>query len=338
MSQPKLTLLSRSLGEHPPRRLLLIQTGALGDSLLTLPIADCLLKAFPSLSIDILGHLDYISLFTRHSAIAATADIDTAPLHLLFADPPGELPPTFADYLARFDAALTWLGQPHSHFCRNLSAAIAGPVICIDRGPPADYPNHVVHYWLSQLFTNPTPPQQWDYRLHLSKAHISAPAQQLSSRLDWPLDRTPYLAFHPGAGSPKKTWPAPCFAQLANRITEDTNYRIVYLLGSAEIERFSAQTLSLLSATGQVLSNLDITQAATLILHARAFLGHDSGPTHLAAALSIPTLAIFGPTNPTHWKPLAPPTRTICSSKSPLCPESLPIDTVYSTLDDMLHP
>ncbi len=337
MSQPKFTLLSRRLAECPAERLLLIQPGALGDSLLTLPVADQLSKAFPSLAIEILGHLDYISLFPHHRAVSSVADIDTAPLHLLFAEPPGELPCVFADYLGRFDAAVSWLGQADSPFCRNLSAAIAGPVICIDRGPPCDYPHHVVHYWLSQLFRNPTPPDQWDYQLRLSDADVSAPAQQLSSRLGWPIDQTEYLIFHPGAGSAQKTWPASCFAQLASRITEDTNYRIVYLLGPAETERFCAQTISLLSTTGQVLSSLDISQASALISHSRAFLGHDSGPSHLAAALSVPTLALFGPSDPTHWQPLCPAAHIICTpDQSPLCPESPSIDAVYSALQNVL--
>ena len=331
------TSLSKPLAERPPHRLLLIQPGALGDSLLTLPIADSLSKAFPQLSIEILGHLDYISLFPRHRAVSSVADIDTAPLHLLFAEPPGELPAVFADYLARFDAALTWLGQPHSHFCRNLSAAVAGPVICIDRGPPCDYPQHVVHYWLSQLFENPPLPQQCDYQLRLSNADISASSEQLSSRLAWPVDQTEYIIFHPGAGSAQKTWPVPCFAQLASRITEDTNYRIVYLLGPAETERFDARIISLLNSTGQVLSDLDIPQAAALISHSLAFLGHDSGPTHLAAALSIRTLAIFGPSNPTHWQPLAPSAQIISTpNQSPLCSQSLTIDGVYDALQNVL--
>ncbi len=316
---------------------MLIQPGALGDSLLTLPVADQLSKAFPHLSIEILGHLDYISLFTRHLAITATADIDTAPLHLLFADPPAELPPAFADYLTRFDSAVTWLGQSDSPFSRNFSAAIPGPVIFIDRAPPPDYPHHVVHYWLSQFFENPPPPDQCDSQLRLSNADISAAVQQLTPRLGWPIDRTEYLVFHPGAGSPQKTWPAPCFAQLADRISKNSNYRIVYLLGPAETERFSPETINLLRTTGQVLPDLDIPQASALISHARAFLGHDSGPAHLAAALSIPTLAIFGPSNPTHWQPLGPTTRTICSpDQSPLSAESIPVDSAYNVLQNTL--
>ncbi len=339
MSQPKFTLLSRCLAERPAERLLLIQPGALGDSLLTLPVADQLSKALPGLAIEMLGHLDYISLFTRHRAITATADIDTAPLHLLFADPPAELPPAFADFLARFDAVVTWLGEPHSSFACNLSAAIAGPVICIDRGPPPDHPHHVVHYWLSELFENPPPQHQWDYQLRLSQADISAAARKLHPRLGWPLDRTDYLVFHPGAGSPQKTWPASCFAQLASRIAEKSNYRVVYLLGPAEAERFDARSISLLNSTGQVLPDLDIPQACALISHSLAFLGHDSGPTHLAAALSARTLAIFGPSNPTHWQPLGPNVKVIHSGlEGQLAPslEAITPDRLYNALQNTL--
>ena len=338
MPNPKAQLLCPALADCTPKHLLLIQPGALGDSLLTLPIADQLSKAFPhNPSIEILGHLDYIRLFTRHLAVTATASIDTAPLHLLFAEPPGQLPTAFVDYLPRFDAVVTWLGDSKSPFARNLSAAIAGPVICIDRGPPPDYPHHVVHYWLSQLFTNPPPPQQCDSQLHLSNADISPTVQQLSTRLSCPLEKTDYLVFHPGAGSEQKTWPPACFAQLASRITENTNYRVVHILGPAETERFDTQTLSLLNSTSQVLADLDITQTSTLLHHARAFLGHDSGPTHLAAALSIPTLALFGPSNPTHWQPLAPSPQIICTTnQSQLCAESITVDSVYSTLQNTL--
>ncbi len=111
----------------------------------------------------------------------------------------------------------------------------------------------------------------------------------------------------------------------------------MYLLGPAETERFDARTLALLNTTGQVLSGLDIPQAAALISYSRAFLGHDSGPTHLAAALSIPTLAIFGPSNPTHWQPLCPTTRIICSpNQSPLSAESIPVDSTYNILQNTL--
>ena len=313
---------------------LLIQPGALGDSILSLAVAEQLLRTFPGLAIQMLGHLDYISLFAGHSSITAVSGIDTAPLHLLFAQPPIELPPNFADYLHRFSAVITWLGQSDTPFASSLSAAISGPVFFIDRGPPADYPHHVVHYWLSQLFDPPPPAQPNACRLCLSKQDISAASLELSKLLPWPIDTTDYLVFHPGAGSPSKCWPIDSFVQLAQLIISRTNYRVVYLLGPAEQERFSPDTLALLSSTGHVMANLDITVAAALTSRSCAFVGHDSGPTHLASALSVPTIAIFGPTNPTHWQPLGSTVRLICpaadQSKSSL--DAVPVSCVYEAI------
>ena len=316
---------------------LLIQPGALGDSLLSLAVADQLLEAFPGLPIEMLGHLDYIRLFAGRSSITAVSDIDTAPLHLLFAQPPADLPPALADYLARFSAVINWLGQEGTPFARNLASAVAGPTLFIDRGPPTDYPHHVVHYWLSQLFDPPPPVASNACRMRLSDQDISTADADLSKLLPWPIDTTDYLVFHPGAGSPKKCWPIDSFVHLAQLITSRTNYRIVYLLGPVEQERFSPDTFALLSSTGRVLSDLDMSLVAALLSRSRAFLGHDTGPTHLAAAFGVPTVAIFGPTSPTHWQPLGSAVRLICSANSsPLTAHSLTIDSVYSTLFDVI--
>jgi ADP-heptose:LPS heptosyltransferase len=45
---------------------------------------------------------------------------------------------------------------------------------------------------------------------------------------------------------------------------------------------------------------------AGVLAHARLFVGHDSGVTHLAAALHVPTVALFGPTDPVQWAPRGP--------------------------------
>jgi len=59
--------------------------------------------------------------------------------------------------------------------------------------------------------------------------------------------------------------------------------------------------------------NLALTRLAELLQSASAFIGHDSGITHLAAALGIPTLALWGPTNPSVWRPLGPNVRLLAN-------------------------
>jgi ADP-heptose:LPS heptosyltransferase len=53
-----------------------------------------------------------------------------------------------------------------------------------------------------------------------------------------------------------------------------------------------------------VAPDLSPRQLAALYAVARAFVGNDSGPTHVAAAVGCPTVALFGPTNPAQWRPL----------------------------------
>jgi heptosyltransferase-3 len=59
---------------------------------------------------------------------------------------------------------------------------------------------------------------------------------------------------------------------------------------------------------------LPIRQFAAFMTTCQAYLGNDSGPTHLAAALGLPTLALFGPTNPQIWSPRGPQVHIIQSS------------------------
>jgi len=59
-----------------------------------------------------------------------------------------------------------------------------------------------------------------------------------------------------------------------------------------------------------------LTQALELLSCADAFLGNDSGITHLAAALGVKTLAIFGPTNPDIYRPVGPAVKVVVSSDS----------------------
>ncbi len=52
-----------------------------------------------------------------------------------------------------------------------------------------------------------------------------------------------------------------------------------------------------------LLKGLSLLELASVIERARFFVGNDSGTSHMAAALGVPTVAIFGPTDPTIWSP-----------------------------------
>ena len=301
----------RVFSGHRPERVLMIQPGALGDSVLSLAVAGELARRLEGAGIEMLGHMDYISILAGRSAVSGVADMDTMPLHHLFGEGAGDLPGRLAEYLGRFDGAVSWLGKAGSVFERNLRQAIPGPVVIIDRGPPQGYPGHVVGYWLGQLFEKQAEAEDCNCSIELSEADTAAGRGELSKLLGWDVGDTEYVVFQPGAGSEKKCWPIEDFAELVGEIGKASGIRVVYLLGPAEQERFGGAALGLLRESGEVISGLDIVPAAVLIKHCRCFLGHDSGPTHLAAALSVPTVGIFGPTDPANWRPLGPVVRVL---------------------------
>jgi heptosyltransferase III len=61
---------------------------------------------------------------------------------------------------------------------------------------------------------------------------------------------------------------------------------------------------------------------AAILRRACAFLGNDSGLSHLAGMLGVPTLVLFGPSDPTHWLPLGPRVRHLTSEPLATLPEA----------------
>ena len=75
--------------------------------------------------------------------------------------------------------------------------------------------------------------------------------------------------------------------------------------------------------------NLPLTELMTQISRCRAFIGNDSGITHLAAYIGCPTTVLFGPTDPRVWGPLGRRARVIWKRKL----EDISVDEVLLTLD-----
>lgn len=97
------------------------------------------------------------------------------------------------------------------------------------------------------------------------------------------------IILHPGSGSPKKCWPH--FLELAARLGSAQ-----FLIGPVEAD-FDAGMY-------RRLENLSLPEVSKALVASRGFVGNDSGITHLAAYLGVPTLALFGPTDPKVWGPI----------------------------------
>jgi hypothetical protein len=109
---------------------------------------------------------------------------------------------------------------------------------------------------------------------------------------------------HLGAGSDDKRWPIDRWHQLITALRSAT-VTVDVIGGEVELERFTSDERRIFTALGgRFIESLD--ELARSLAAARLFIGGDTGPTHLAAQLGIPTLALFGPTDPAVWSPIGP--------------------------------
>jgi len=104
-----------------------------------------------------------------------------------------------------------------------------------------------------------------------------------------------FVLMNPGAGWGAKQWPPECYGAVAAALTAE-GLRVLVNFGPGE--QALAQAVERISEDKAVAVGSTLTELISLTRRARLFVGGDTGPMHLAAALQIPLVAIFGPTNP----------------------------------------
>ena len=104
-----------------------------------------------------------------------------------------------------------------------------------------------------------------------------------------------YVILNPGAGWGAKRWPAQRYGEVARRLAEDGLYCVVNC-GPGE-DRLGDEVAAASAGAAKV-ARLSITGLIALTRRAKLFIGGDTGPLHLAAAMQVPVVAIFGPTDP----------------------------------------
>jgi heptosyltransferase-1 len=115
-----------------------------------------------------------------------------------------------------------------------------------------------------------------------------------------------FVLLNPGAGWGAKQWPAERYGQVAKQLLQGG---LKSLINIGPGEEDLAHAVEAASGGAAETFSGSLTQLIALTRRARLFIGGDTGPMHLAAALRIPVVAIFGPTDPARNGPFG--TRTI---------------------------
>ena len=148
--------------------------------------------------------------------------------------------------------------------------------------------------------------------LHMAAAQVEATLQELG------LSRGAYVVFAPGAEfGPAKRWPARHFSELAAQLDAT-----VVLLGSGKEAALCDEIAAPVNAVqaGRCLNlagKTSLPQALALIAASRSTVSNDSGLMHVAAALGVPQVAIFGSSSPLHTPPLSDQARVLWLKADP---------------------
>jgi ADP-heptose:LPS heptosyltransferase len=141
----------------------------------------------------------------------------------------------------------------------------------------------------------------------------------LGINLDWddaPLRVTPIpsldVLVHPGSGSPAKNWPAERFARLIDGL--DAPVRLV--VGEADAT-CAARVEACLGYAVPRLEHPALEDLAARLAGSRGYVGNDSGVSHLAGLCGARTIALFGPSDATVWRPIGPDVHVVSFEAEP---------------------
>jgi ADP-heptose:LPS heptosyltransferase len=310
------------LGPRP--RILVIKLATLGDLLLATPALRALRRRYPDARLDVLTAPEAVSLLANSPHVDQVHSLQLHPLGREH-DVRGRVSAigNFAGLLAqlrraRYDAAvlvhhLTLPGAPRKY--RALLAAIApSKSVGLDNGRGSFLDVRVPDHGFGSQ-------HEADYALGLAAALDAAlPAGERGLQLadlGWP-DIAPVplvvahpsrVAIHPGSGtySVARRWPLECFAEVAAALHASYGARVVLLGGPGEHD-LVASLADHLGRPKWVSAVYPATarELAEMLSGCTLFIGNDSFPMHMAAAVGIPLVAVFGPSNACAWGPYAP--------------------------------
>ena len=286
---------------------LVFHHGALGDTVLTWP----LLRAVGGATF--IAPMGKAKLSAQWIDGITPLDGDSAAFSRLFApDAEHDLDNATLDLLRSADRIVSFVSDGYDAWSANLwCIAENAQIHIVMPKPPSQLGQHVFQYHRAQLADQ-----------HLSLEITIPPTHSVA---DGP------VVIHPGSGALSKCWHTDRFAELIEHL-ESTGRRVILLLGEAERYRWPDKLIERWRRQYDLREPDSLIELADVITSASLYIGNDSGPTHLAAQLGLPTIALYGPTDPAVWAPIGPAVHILAPDAcQPMT--WLDVDTVIRVVD-----
>ena len=274
---------------------LIIHPGALGDVLQAVPALRVLRANAPGARVVFAGQPRLGRLLVTLGAVDEARDFDGLGLEALFTDAP--VPPALADFLGGFARVVSWFGAGEPDYRARLGA-VARDLVIARPVPDGDTP-----VWRHLVATL------------ADAAHADAAATAPLTIEAAAGDRRALLV-HAGSGGAWKRWPPERFAEVIEAAVRATGVPVLLHQGPADREAVDALATAL-SAPVERLVEPQLPALAAALAGAGAYLGGDSGVSHLAAAVGAPSVILFPPAHLPRWAPWSPTARPIAASGGP---------------------
>ncbi|MDP6892551.1 MAG: glycosyltransferase family 9 protein [Verrucomicrobiota bacterium] len=268
-------------------RILIIRGGAIGDFVLTLPVLSALCERFPKADLEILGYPRIASLALDGGLVKAVHALESPELAMFFSEH-GMPDLEWREFFAEFSIIISYLYDPDKIFEANVKSCGVQQFIAAQYRPDETKMIHA-----SELFLKP---------LEILTIFESDPVARLSIGPEFSLESC--LALHPGSGSESKNWPEKDWRELIEYLLHNSSLQLLLIGGEAEGEKLQRLADGMPIDRLEIMQNIPLNKLAKRLTRCCGYIGHDSGITHIASALSLPTLVLWGPSCEAVWKPL----------------------------------
>ena len=295
------------------KNILIIKPSSLGDIVLTLPALSALRRSFPDAKISWLIRPEFAPLLDNHPHLDNIIHFDRKFLGKAWYNPRAFVALLSLIHklrLSKFDlvldlqglfrtASLAWLSGCKKRFgmtaAREFAHILYTHKLAQDRSCI-----HLVDYYLKIAQAAGAADLSVEFILNTDRTAADSVNRLLTERKVNPEN---YAVIVPGSAHSDKCWPVERFAALAEKISSKFGFSIVAT--GTKAEKSVIETLR--RKTGVTIANLagltNLRELTALIKSARLVVSNDTGPGHIAAALGVPVVLIFGRSNPARVAP-----------------------------------
>ncbi len=278
-------------------------------------------QQFPDTELEVLGYPHIAQLALAGGLAKRVQSIEARSLAIFFARN-GDLPEELADYFSEFNLIISYLYDPDLIFKTNVGRCTRAQFISGPHRPDETLPLHATEVFLKPL-----------EQLAIFEADAT-PRLEVPKAFETTAGSGRWLAVHPGSGSEKKNWPEEKWLELLQELMKTTTLRLLLVGGEAERERLERLAGALPATRIKLMKSAPLPELAKWLAACVGFVGHDSGISHLAAAVGLRSLILWSDTNETVWRPRA---REMTMLRDSLGLEHLSVVVVLRNLEELLE-